>query len=262
MRADTMNHNVGTQIAYRNAVDLGVEELNGCPRWHYFGGFDHHDSDNNDPDSAYFAPKLTGAKTKTFCPDGTDERISVAVTTMKGKEKFIYEEQVLLALSKIADYVSDYMKVLWAYSELKLFCPKSNNNTQIYRASPYFEGQAWYDWAVFNLSKPESPTVRRFVLAQIQCFVDLRDLPDTPDLEKMPPGIYCLIEPASRNTAVDESGRSEFWEPWIKHASSTLGLENTTNKLELANITQIVKPACVVPDVGNPNKRAYLRMIL
>ena len=260
MRTDTMDSNVGTQIAYRNAVDLGVEELAGRPRWDYFRGFDHPDSDDDDPDSAYFDPKLTGAKTKTFCPEGIDERISVAVTTMKGKDKFIYEEQVLIALAEIGDYVADYMKVVWAYSELKVFCPQSNNNTQIYRASPYFEGQPWYDWAIFNLSKPESPTIRRFVLAQIQCFVDLRDLPEDADL-RFDSGIYCVIEPASRNTAVDESGRSEFWEPWIKGASSTLGFENTSNKLELANITQIVKPACVVPDIGNPNNRAYLRMI-
>ena len=127
---------------------------------------------------------------------------------------------------------------------------------------PYCRGKAWNDWAIFDLSDPDSdtPTARRRVPAQIMCFLDLRKIPEQNALG-VEAGIYAIIEEAFPNADPEELWRSQLFEPIIKHPCPVQGLEQHHNRQSLCNIDRIVQPAVVVPDHENPNPRAYLRMI-
>ena len=126
---------------------------------------------------------------------------------------------------------------------------------QIYRATPDLDGNPWYDWGVFKwgnrLGEPKK------VLGHMQCFVDLRTMPAGGPHE---PGIYTVMEIATKSLDPDDHKKSELWEGWSKQ-QSTYGVFPTKNRLVLANTNQLRFPAVVVPDLYNENSRAYLRMV-
>ena len=75
------------------------------------------------------------------------------------------------------------------------------------------------------------------------------------------PGIYAVIEPTRPNPEADERWWSQLLDPILKDACTVPGFENEHNKQDLVSIDRIRHPTVVVPDIENPNKRAYLRMI-
>ena len=60
----TFDISTATKIHHRGAVDLGMEELKGRPRWKYFHGFDHSDKETTLVDC--FSPKLAGCRARVF----------------------------------------------------------------------------------------------------------------------------------------------------------------------------------------------------
>ena len=184
---------------------------------------------------------------------------------MLGSENYVYD-------ANTKGYIEDIMRdirrehgphVLNVYGQLNLFSSQAKNNNQIFYAMPYCRGKPWNDWAIFDLSDPDSdtPTARSHVPAQIMCFLDLREMPQQPNAIDADPGIYAIIEETRPNTDPEELWWSQLFEPILKQPSPIQGLEHHHNRQALCNINRMVQPAVVVPDHENPNPRAYLRMI-
>ena len=94
--------------------------------------------------------------------------------------------------------------------------------------------------------------------AQIWCFVDLRNLDE--DCVTYEPGVYAIVESADENPNQNEKGLSELFVPYIKE---TNGFENgkVKRKFYIVDVESIHSEACVIPDMGNANPAAFLRLL-
>jgi hypothetical protein len=260
-QVETWDISTATKIANQTAVEYGIEETKGRMKWHYYRGHDHSDRNDKIKNKDPFAPLLTGAKIKLWIEEGDDEWKIKVFSEMIGKEKYVYDASTRKGIVMMADFVLKYKTTVFLHAVLKVHDTRADNNSQIFRASPYFQGMPWYDWAIFDLSE-DTPDDQNeaFVPAQIEAFMDLTDLPEENDLD-MVPGIYAIAERARMSTDYDELGRAEMWEPWKKDPTTSTDLPPGASKMSFLNINKIVSPAVLIPDVGNKNKRAYLRLV-
>ena len=114
------NIQIATKITQRQAIELGVEELMGRPRWKYFSGFDHDDRCNNPGGSKPFAPYFTGVKSVFIQRHGSDRILQRVTTSMLGKENFWYSDADLVSLHKVFLWASDYLDSVVVYTEYKV----------------------------------------------------------------------------------------------------------------------------------------------
>ena len=76
------------------------------------------------------------------------------------------------------------------------------------------------------------------------------------------PDGYVIFEMAVPTADPAEHHKSNLWEPWEKRPSNFDGFDPTLHhRTEIISIQRILGPAVVVPDLGNENPRAYLRMV-
>ncbi len=250
-RADTFDFSVATKIKHREAVQLAFHEMQtGKCKWHYYRRLSTGDSDS-ESDNEYFDPMLSSVAFELSRKGATvDFEVKVR---KKNKKNYKLDTQLLWFLQDMAATVEPFVRPLCVYSELKVH--SRENGQQIYRATPDLDGSPWYDWGVFKwgnrLGEPKK------VLGHMQCFVDLRTMPAGGPHE---PGIYTVMEIATKSLDPDDHKKSELWEGWSKQQSK-YGVFPTKNRLVLANTNQLRFPAVVVPDLYNEDSRAYLRMV-
>ena len=187
---------------------------------------------------------------------------------MGGKENFRYSVADLLALQELFMLTSEHLDKMVVYTEYKVYDERAENNRQLYRASPYFQGHEQNDWAMFDLSTEKKPEWRDFEACQIKCFVDLTDLPDDNNLStehgNLVPGMYALVEPASRNPDGEEQGISKLIDSWINKEDTNPKLKEAGGEhsvIQLVDLERLLAPIVVVPDLDNTNPRAYLRVL-
>ena len=85
----------------------------------------------------------------------------------------------------------------------------------------------------------------------IRCFVDLSFLP-SPNATKFDPKIHFVAETVKVNQSVDELIQFDTFVPCVKEEGEFLSC-----KAELLPADRIKGPVCVIPDLGNPNPRAF-----
>jgi hypothetical protein len=257
------DYQVAMKVHQRQAVELGIQELRfGRPRWHYYNGFDHSERTDNLPNAEPFEPVLTGARVRFFKHKDSGEWVYRVYSSMKYKDKFVYDAITLKGIHEACEFFSDYVECLWIHTELKVYTESAEKKRVLYHASPYDEGHPWHDWAMFDLSSHKNREDQDWNPAQMKAFIDLRELSlEASQILNTEPGIYAIIEPTVENPDPNEEGQSELFTPWMKEASTEPGMEGTFNNVELANVNLIGAPAIVVPDLDNENNRAYLRMV-
>ena len=258
-RAELFDMSLATKIQHRHAVELGKYELEtGKAKWHYFRRLQLDTPTDSGPTDDQLEPILTGTVVRFKKREETGEFLPQVLSRSVEKDSYRYDDQVLALLQDMAMTLEKFIPNLECYGILKVYSPNSEDNRQIYHAEPFYQGSPWNDWGVFEWStEPGQP---RIVLGQMKCFIDLRKLPDHYDGE-LEPGIYTMMEIATRNSDGNEQRRSDLFEPWVKKPSDLGPGWNQHCKLELVSIDQLRLPAVVVPDLANPNKRAYLRMV-
>ena len=119
-KPDKFNIQMARKIQERQAVEMGMEEINGRKRWQYYnvGGFDHSDRDKGaDP----FDPILTGVTVKMFKRPSTDEVVTLVVSKMKAKDKYKFDAATTTALVEILDFFSEYQPHVLINSCLKVY---------------------------------------------------------------------------------------------------------------------------------------------
>ena len=260
-RPGTFDVSVAKKIVHRTAIDLAVEELKGRKRWYYFSGFDHSDRYSDNKKSNSFEPYLTGVKAKFFVKEGEDTWSQQVLSQMSNKNLYKYDVVTQLAIHDVAAFVEEFLPELFVHEILVVYDTEAENNRQMYYGSPYHQGHPWHDWAIFDLSTPKEPNERNYVPGQIKCLIDLRKLPvESYDKVKKEPGIYALVETAIMNEDPNELGLSEIFEPWIKEPQRRPEYADQFNRLEMVNVQKIIGPAILIPDLDNPDRRAYLKM--
>ena len=173
-----------------------------------------------------------------------DDYVMSTKSRMKNKDKYKYEPSVKAAISTICFDCEEHLQPISTYSEIRF------DNGQTYRASPSHLGKPWCDWAR-NGHK----------LFHIKCFVDLRGLPtinDTPYESK----VYMITEPAS--VVLDEDDRyypCDLVQAWTKGPDTEFPNIKHLNRIVTQPVANITGPACVIPDLDNPNHRAFLRVV-
>ena len=164
----------------------------------------------------------------------------------KAKQESWSDDYTFEAIKSVLEYCSDYLDRVFLYEEVRLYHPKEKKMVQIYRALPYKEGKPWYDWAIFDLSKPETPNIHDRIPCQIKCIVDLTSLPpEAKETIDRVPGVCGLVEPAYPNDDNREKFRSEFWDSVVKKPSGDPTKASAHNMLLLVPLNKLVEPTTV-----------------
>ena len=264
MQESTFNISTAKKTVLREAIELGQQELAGNTRW----GYHYKDEDGPPKQPFAFDPETSGPYvTYKLLPGSDDEWVPCVQSKAKGKEKYVYDENTHLFLASLAnDFHNEHgIKTTMTFGKLTVFSEDAINNRQIYYAQPYQGGKAWQDWAIFDLSDNESMTddfaaAHSFVPAHIKCFVDLSDAPPDNFLLKEP-GLYAIIERLYPTSDEYEVRWSDLFEPQHKKPSQLPDAKDDWNHQELVNLNRLLRPAAVVPDLENPNNRAFLRIV-
>lgn len=265
MQMDKFDMQVAKKICQRTAVEIGVEEIRGRPRWSYLEGFDHSNTVQETDVCEPMSPVLAGVKCEYFRREHDYEMVVRCHSNMKSKERFQYDDSTMATLNDQLENVSDYMTTFCTRTELRVWDNRAEKNTQLFRASPHHLGKPWEDWALFDLSTPEFPHHRDMQPAQIKCFVDLTGLPDNNETKypHLEPGIYCIIEPTWPNDSAEEQNLSELIQPIKKKSQKEINanFEESLTCQKMVHLSKLRGPVAVVPDLDNSNPRAYLRLI-
>ena len=232
------------QIENRRVIELGVVELDGRVRWRYDHGFVSKESlllDSNTPDAPKVIPdegELSGVFACVRYNSYT-ENVEVAVSgKRRRRHKHRYPHHVMDEFNSILLELDGYVDHLQVHSEYR------TSTGQMYRASPHFQGKPWHDWAMFGT-----------LPAHIRAFVDLTELPPNNDT-KFEPDMYAVVETVGPNIHESEI-HSDIFVPVVKKVHKD---RTTELNLEVRSVKDITGPACVFPDLGHPNKLAYLRV--
>ena len=232
------------QIENRRIIELGMQEMDGRVRWRYDNGFVSKEAlmhDATTGDAPQIAPNEGELSGVYACVryNNHHERLEVAISTgIKRKHKYRYPLHVR------EEFNSILLELDGCVDHLRIYSEYTTPSKQLYRASPHFQGKAWYDWAMFG-DKP----------AHIRAFIDLTGLPSNNQTE-FEPGVYAVVETVGPNTE-EEAIHSDIFVPLIKKVHKD---RPTQLNLEVWSVGSITGPACVFPDMGHNSKLAYLRV--
>ena len=185
----------------------------------------------------------TGVRCRFFYSESTGTWEYSVKSRMKQKDKFKLEEELTNMLSHVMNQLGDSVTELKLFTEHKRF-------DQIFRATPRYLGKPWRDWVMIDWGNA-------LVLpGQLWIFVDLSQIPASLCYER---GIYAVVESSNPVITPAEVDLSQIFQPYLKE---TAGPINGTfqRRFYLVDVESFYAPCCMVPDHGNPDPRAYLRL--
>ena len=153
----TFDYQCALRMHEMDLLDLAAHDLDGRPVYHYLAGYDK--SIPSEDESKL--PKLgdiavMGTKADFWTVENGDGNYSWCLTVhsrMKRYDRFVFKNTVNQILSQIYDVLKTQLTRLPIATEVHvivknddLFCGESVKK-QIYRASPFYRGKPWYDWA-------------------------------------------------------------------------------------------------------------------
>ena len=112
-------------------------------------------------------------------------------------------------------------------------------------------GKPWRDWVMIDWGN------NIILPGQIWIFVDFRDVPQNLLYE---PGIYAVIESSDHNEDEEENDLCELFVPYIKETDGIDEEGNIKRKFYLVDVESFHEPTVVIPDIGNENPAAMLRL--
>ena len=236
-------------------VDVGMQEIrNGRVPWDYFyededdnveptdDEFFHDDHNNGDVDIMN-----TGTNINFFYCLDSDEYAYTVNSQMKNKHKFILDKQLIAFIGNVFDQIRDDDVV----RSIRLFTEHKRSGV-IFRGTPYFYDKPWRDWVIIDWGAQGK------LPAQIHIFVDLWNIPQD---SLYIPGTYAIIESAKPNSSAQERKiDSDLFQPFLKEHKGISASGGIRQKFHLVDTNSFYEPATLIPDLGNPNKAAYLRL--
>ena len=168
------------------------------------------------------------------------------ISRMKNRQKFKYHTDFVRAAHGIlqARCLPYGIDTLQIYTEHK-------RQGQIFRGSPYFMGKQWMDWVMADFGDDG------IFPCQIWGFVDLRHLPVEDDEQE--PAICAIVESLNEVKTPSEANLSRLFVPYTKQIK-----ENNDGTWErsfwICDVESFLEPTTVIPDIGNIDDTAYLRL--
>jgi len=237
------------QIHNMRIVDYGVQEIeSGEKVWEYF---DVEETDkemsvsHQQPQKSFGVDtENTGARASFFFNKAKSEYCLKVDSRMKKRHKFQLGDELNFFLEETKELLGDDVDNLPIFTEHKRL-------GQIFRGSPHYRGKPWRDWVMIDWGDDG------ILPAQIWCFLDLQAIPQGL---AYPPGIYAVAESASEVDDEDEKELSDLFIPYIKETNED-GDGNISRKFYLIDVEAFHAPAVVIPDIGNDNEAAFLRLL-
>jgi len=240
-------------------VDVGMEEIrNGRVPWDYFYEEDEMDNveateeessfpdESNDDDHVEVIN--TGTNLNFFYSLDSDEYVYTVNLQMKNKHKFILDKQLIAFIGNVFDQIRDDDVV----QSFRLFTEHKRNGV-IFRGTPYLYDKPWRDWVITI-----DWGMQGKLPVQIHIFLDLRNIPED---SAYIPGTYAVIESAKPNSSVQERKiDSDLFQPFLKEHKGISASGKIRQKFHLVDTNSFYQPATLIPDLGNPNKAAFLRL--
>ena len=266
-QAATFNQQVSVKSREREAIALAVHEMSddARPRWHYYLP-KNQESEEMTEELPPPEPILSGVRVRYHLQNGNLKQ--VVHSRMAGKDRCRHDAETMLVIKKVTQQVEPHLNSINVHSLLKIPAKENDEKAQLYRASPLEAGKPWYDWAMCDLSSIDNPTFQNDIPCHIKCFIDLRDLPPDQVEDTSPgtyavtsPGIYAVVEPTMPNDDLAELGRSDTWHSHVKTPHEDPAFAEYLHHCVLLHVDRINGPTCLMPDLGNKNKRAYLRLV-
>jgi hypothetical protein len=171
------------------------------------------------------------------------------ISRMKNKHRFTFGDDLQLFLEMIHQSLGDDIRILRIFMQY-------NRANQIFRASPRCLGKAWRDWVMVDWG------MDGILPAQLWCFLDLRQLTRNHVVQGLAvtPGIYAVAECAYENDDEEEKRLSALFVPYTKE--TTINNDGSmSRRFYLVDVDAFYSPACIIPDIGNENPSAYLRLL-
>ena len=238
------------KIEERRIIELGIAELVGRKRWQYKQK--KHDKKSQPvPLAAQGEPKLTGVLARIQYNITLDDWTCSLKTGMKHKTRYKYPPDVLETLQEVAGTVEEWCCPLLVRAELKL------PGKQIYRACPFKDGKAWYDWGLFRYRDATTNQMKELP-GHIRAFIDLRDMTMEGNRTQYEPTIYLIVETVKSNHEDQQYQiRSDLFVPYLKCKNRVPGSRQWERTRHVWPIDRLIGPTCVIPDVGNKNPDAF-----
>ena len=190
--------------------------------------------------------KNSGVHCRFFYCNTQEKWVYTVKSRMKSRDKFQLGKELEAFLQDLADLVIAGTET--SSISLDLFTEHKRFD-QIYRGSPHYRGMPWRDWAMINWGNGV------ILPGQIWIFVDLQNIPEESFHD---PGIYAIIESSDPNPDVQERKLSQILQPFLKETKIYAGQRQ--RRFHLVPVSFIHSPVCMLPDHGNPDPRAYLKL--
>jgi hypothetical protein len=228
-------------------MELGNLEILGNNKWNYFNTQDPDEETTNF--EKHKPDRLRGKVEFWYLPEKNRYKYKVN-STMKGKHLFRFGKDLMEFLQLVHKSLGNDSAMLTIYTEYK-------RQGQLFRASPRIFGKPWHDWVMVDWGDDG------ILPAQLHCFLDLRNLTGNYQVQGVPvkAGIYAVAETANENEDPEEKQmETTMFTPYIK--DSRINPDGSiTRKFYMVDVDAFYSTACIIPDVGNEDKRAYLKIL-
>jgi len=251
-RLKTFNQQTARNLHEIDIVAMAMEEVGtGVVPWECFETNEPEEADNCDTESegekeSMLDTKNTGTRLKFFYCEEKARYTYTILSKMKDKDKFKLGKNLEAFIGSLMDELGEDVQHLTLFTEHK-------RDGLIFRGTPRLLGKPWRDWAMIDWGDDG------ILPAQIHLFVDLQDLPDFCAWEA---GTCAIVESAKENKSKPEKNHvSELFEAYLKEHKGTDAQGKIRRKFYLVNVDAMHSPTVVIPDIGNPNKASFLRLI-
>lgn len=244
-RAKTFDMQCANNLHDMDVIDFAMEELSShAKKWDYFAEFEEDDS-VDEVETEGVNTINTGTRAEFFWSYAKSDFTLKVKSEMQGKDQFKLGSELEAFLREIHDGFGGDVSTINIFTEHK-------REGIIFRGSPYYRGSPCRHWVMVNWGNEV------ILPAQIWCFLDLTDVP--PDMT-YEPGIYAVVESAKASTNQQEIKMSELFVPYLKETKGTDENGQKKRKFYLVDVESFVSTACVIPDLGNKNPAAFLRLL-
>jgi len=248
-RAKTFDLQTANNLHNMEVIDVAKEEIktrNKIWEYYYHPEIEQEQQNIDDEDDATINVHLvnTGTHVEFFYNEEENSYNYRVFSRMRDRHKF----QLSLELRK---FLESTMNIMGADCQtIHLFTEHKRNN-QIFRGSPRMLGKAWRDWVMIDWGN------NIILPGQIWIFVDFRDVPPNLPYE---PGIYAVIESSDHNEDEEENDLCELFVPYTKETDGVDEEGNIKRKFYLVDVEAFHEPTVLIPDIGNENPAAMLRL--
>jgi len=273
---ETFDKACADNIHYMDVVQLAVyEDVTGRTRWDYF-----------QTDEEIFEPEQEIRGNDTAEDDGLDEdslgSADEEIITeelecwfdfwikpqIDGKDVYTYkvrrgkydhnskfDSQLVKFLGKILQKVKAELPILSIFT-----CYKRNG--QIFRGHPNYRLKPWHDWV--NIDWGNGWGIQP---GHIWCFLDLRELTREYHVGDVTagPDLYAVVESTFTADLPDDIAHIDDYSSIFEHYTKYVGDEpcedgTVRRQFYLAPVDSFHSPCILIPDIGNSNPAAYLKM--